>query len=108
MHPYVIFFDLNLPSFEGSLLRTQWFPEIGDAVADLGDRAGDHDPFNLIVFSNQPDHYRMDDEPASGGQILAFFGRNPRVPVLHPEAITAIYEAADKFGTIPNTFEDAG
>lgn len=106
-HPYAIFVDLNLPPFDGHLLDTQWFPEIGDTVADLGDEAGDKDPFNLIVFSNQPDHYRTDDAPATGGQILSVVGRNPRVLASHPEAITAIHEAANKFGVLPNTFEDA-
>lgn len=106
-HPYAIFFDLNLPPFDGQLLDTPWFPEIGDAVADLGDKAGDQDPFNLIVFSNQPDHYRTDDAPAKGGQILSIFGRNPRILASHPEAMTAIHEAANKFGRLPNSFEEA-
>ena len=107
-HPYVIFLDLNLPPFDGNLLDTHWFPEIGNTVADIGDQAGNHDPFNLIVFTNQPDHYRTDDAPATGGQILSVVGRNPRVPASHPEAIGAIHEAASKFGTIPSTFEEAG
>jgi hypothetical protein len=107
-HPYVIFFDLNLPPFDGNLLHTRWFPEIGDAVADLGDRAGDHDPFNLIVFSNQPDHYRTDDLLACGGQSMSFFGRSPRIEASHPETIGAIHVAAGKFGRIPQTFEEAG
>jgi hypothetical protein len=106
-HPYVIFFDLNLPPFDGNLLDTPWFPEIGNTVADIGDRGGNHDPFNLIVFTNQPDHYRTDDAPAAGGQIVSMVGRNPRIPASHPEAVGAIHEAANKFGTIPNTFEEA-
>jgi len=107
-YPYVIFIDLNLPPFDGRLLETPWFPEIGNAVADLGNKAGIQDPFNLVVFSNQPDHHRIDDAPAAGGQIVSMVGRNPRRPASHPEAIVAIHEAADKFGTIPNTFEEAG
>ncbi len=77
-HPYAIFFDLNLPPFDGHLLDTPWFPEIGNTVANIGDQAGNHDSFNLIVFSNQPDHYRTDDAPATGGQILSVVGRNPK------------------------------
>lgn len=107
LHPYAIFLDLNLPPFDGHLLDTPWFPEIGDTVAALGDKAGDQDPFNLIVFSSQPDHYRTDDAPATGGQILSIVGRNPRILASHPEAITAIHEAANKFGVLPNTFEEA-
>lgn len=105
-HPYVIFFDLNLPPFEGQLLTTPWFREIGGTVADLGDKAGNQDAFNLIVFSNQPDHYRTDHAPATGGQILSVVGRNPRIAVAYPTAIKAIHEAASKFGAIPNSFEE--
>lgn len=106
-YPYVIFVDLNLPPFDGRLLETPWFPEIGDAVADLGDKAGAQDPFNLVVFSNQPDHYRADDTRAAGGQIVSMVGRNPHIPASHPEAIAAIHEAANKFGVLPNSFEEA-
>lgn len=107
-HPYVIFVDLNLPPFRENLIETQWFPEIGNAVADLGAEADNRDPFNLIVFSNQPDHYRTDEAPAVGGQLMSVLGRNPQIPATHPEAIAAIHEAANKFGTLPNTFEEAG
>jgi len=107
-HPYVIFVDLNLPPFDSSLIDTPWFPEIGNAVTDLGDKVGTRDPFNLVVLSNQPDHYRTDDAPAVGGQSVSMFGRNPRLVPSHPGAILAIHEAANKFGTIPNWFEEAG
>lgn len=104
-HPYVIFFDLNLPPTEHRFLDTQWFREVGDSVADEG---GDADSFNLIVLSNQPDHYLDEDVPARGGEIVSVMGRNPRTKPVHMSAIAAIHDAANKFGVIPNSFEEAG
>jgi len=74
----------------------------------LGDPAGDRDPFNLIVLSNQPDHYLHPDVASLGGSLLSVFGRDPCIPSLYPTAIAAIHHAADKYGTIPTTFEQAG
>ena len=105
-HPYAIFFDLNLPPFSGHAFRAPWFEEVGDSVAKIGDAHGAGDPFNLIVFSNQPDHYLDTEIPSPGGSILSVVGRNPRVAAAHPEAIVAIHEAAQKFGAIPNSFEE--
>lgn len=105
-HPYVIFVDLNLPPFEGLAFQAPWFEEVGDSVAKIGDACGAGDPFNLIVFSNQPDHYLDTDIPSPGGTILSVVGRNPRVLAEFPAAIAAIHEAAQKFGAIPNWFEE--
>ena len=105
-HPYVIFFDLNLPPSLGHAFRAPWFKEVGDSVAKIGDAHADGDPFNLIVFSNQPDHYLKDDIPSTGGTHLSVVGRNPRIAAAHPEAIVAIHDAATKFGTLPNAFEE--
>lgn len=105
--PYVIFFDLNLPPSSGHVFQSSWFEEVGDSVARIGDAHVGGDPFNLIVFSNQPDHYLQDNVPSPGGTILSVIGHNPRIPVTHPEAIAAIHAAANKFGVIPNSFEEA-
>lgn len=105
-HPYVIFFDLNLPPSSGHVFRAQWFEEVGDSVAKIGDSHGAGDSFNLIVFSNQPDHYLDSEIPSPGGTILSVVGRDPRVPTAHPEAITVIHDAAQKFGNIPNSLEE--
>lgn len=107
LHPYVIFFDLNLPPFAGHAFHAPWFEEVGDSVAKIGDAHGGNDPFNLIVFSNQPDHYLDTEIPSPGGTILSVVGRNPRIAATNQEAIAAIHEAAQKFGRIPNSFEEA-
>jgi hypothetical protein len=107
VHPYVIFFDLNLPATQQKILTTPWFREVANTVADLSDRIDGGDPFNLIVFSNQPDHYLEDDVPSSGGETFSIVGRSPLIRPTHPQALMAVHEAANKFGIIPNSFEEA-
>ncbi|GAH67578.1 unnamed protein product, partial [marine sediment metagenome] len=87
--------------------QAPWFEEVGDSVAKIGDAQGGSDAFSLIVFSNQPDHYLDVDIPSPGGTILSVVGRNPRVPAAHPGTIAAIHEAVNKFGRIPNSFDEA-
>lgn len=105
--PYVIFFDLNLPPFLGHVFQAPWFREVADSTTGIGDAEGNHDPFNLIVFSNQPDHYLHSDSLSPGGSSLSVLGRNPQSPAKHPEAILAIHKAVNKYGTVPNFFEEA-
>jgi hypothetical protein len=106
-HPYVIFFDLNVPPFRGHPFQAPWFEEVGDSVAKIGDAHGGSDPFNLIVFSNQPDHYLNVAIPSPGGTILLVLGRNPQIPAANESALAAVHQAAQKFGRIPNSFEEA-
>lgn len=107
-HPYVVFFDLNLPPVDRRILDTRWFREIADSVIDPAARRGGGDPFVLVVLSNQPHHYRPDDGPAPSGEVYSMLGRNPRLPATNPAAIAAIHDAASKFGDIPNWFDEVG
>lgn len=106
-NPYVIFLDLNLPYTKKRFLDTHWFKEVGNTVVEVAEAKSDRDPFCLIVFSNQPDHYLDQDTPSPGGEITSTFGRNPLLSPSHPEAIKAIHDAANKFGNIPNKFDEA-
>ena len=107
-YPYVIFFDLNLPPSEGHLFTKPWCKEVLDSTTEIADQSGENDPFSLIVFSSFPDHYGEDDSPAPVGDVLSVLGRNPKNAPSHPKAIMAIHEAANKFGVIPTTFDEAG
>ena len=51
----MLFIDLNLPPSHELLAEKPWFKEVMDTVAKLGDKHGQRDPFNLIVFSNYRD-----------------------------------------------------
>jgi hypothetical protein len=106
-YPYVIFIDLNLPPCPGPSLQKPWAREVAETVDQIAREKGNQDPFNLIVFTNQPDHYGEGDEPAPMGDIVSVLGRNPRIVPSHLNAILAIHDSANKFGIIPNSFEEA-
>jgi hypothetical protein len=58
------------------------------------------------LFSNFPLHYAEDSDLPPKGNVVGLLGKNPRIKVMHPEAILAIHDAALKSGNIPNTFEE--
>jgi len=107
-HPYIIFFDLNLPPSPEPLLQKPWFEELHRSVDRVAKRKDKQDCFNLIVFTNQPDHYVECDDPAPQSVVLSALSKNPKTPTAYPKAMVAIHEAAIKYGVIPNTFEEAG
>ncbi len=108
LHPYVIFFDLNLPPSPEPLMQKPWLHEIRDSVDRVAKEKGDRDCFNLIVFTNQPDHYGKHDSPAPSGNVLSVVSQRLKIVAANPNAIIAIHRAAKQYGTIPNTFEEAG
>jgi len=105
--PYVIFFDLNLPPSPDPLFKKPWFHEIEESVDRVAKKREESDCFNLIVFSNQPDYYSERDNPSSPSDVFSILSQNPRNPASHQSAIVAIHEAANKYGTIPNFFQEA-
>lgn len=107
-HPYVIFFDLNLPPSPESLMQKPWFHEIGDSVDRVAKEKGNRDCFSLIVFTNQPDHYGKHGSPAPSGNVLSVLSQRPNIVAANPNAIGAIHYAAEQYGTLPNFFEEAG
>ena len=107
-HPYVIFFDLNLPPSPEPLMQNPWFCEIRDSVDRVAKEKGDRDYFNLIVFTNWPDHYGEHDSTAPSGNVLSVLSQRPKIVAANPNAIVAIHRAAKQYGTIPNTFDEAG
>jgi hypothetical protein len=105
-HPFVIFLDLNLPPSSPVPLTQEWFQKIGKPILREREKEGANDPWNLLVFSNYPDHYVDDEQPAPSGYAVGLVGRSPKIAAAHAEAIMAIFDAALKFGHLPNTFEE--
>ena len=66
-HLFAIFLDLNLPLASPLHGSAEWFKTFADPILQGIDRKGEEDPWDLLVFSNQPDHYAIDDGPAPGG-----------------------------------------
>lgn len=104
--PYVIFLDLNLPPNSAAPLTQEWFDRIGGPVVEEFGQTYGSDPWNMVLFSNMPHHYGDDTSAAPTGNIVALVGKNPKVAVQYPEALNAVFEAAMKFGNLPNSFEE--
>jgi hypothetical protein len=103
--PYVIFLDLNLPPCWPNPLTQAWFEKVADPILldrDGKDAAGD--AWNLLIVSNYPDDYVENDSPAPSGYAVGMLGKNPSIVATNPEAITAVHEAAEKFGNLPSRF----
>ena len=64
----------------------------------IGRGHGGRDPYNLLVFSNHPQHYGEDDRTAPGSQVFGLISTNPRVPVHHPQALLDLIHAANLYG----------
>jgi hypothetical protein len=105
-HPFVIFLDLNLPPRSPAPRSDEWFGKVVDPLLRDIDRKGEEDPWDLLVFSNYPDHYATGDDPAPGGYAVGLLGKNRRIGSQPPEEIVAVCDAANKFGTLPNSFEE--
>jgi hypothetical protein len=104
--PYVIFLDLNLPPNSAAPLTQEWFDRIGGPVVEEFGEAGGHDPWNMLLFTNNPHHYGDDAAIAPTGNVVSLFGKNPKVAMQHPQVLHAVFEAARKFGNLPNSFEE--
>lgn len=110
-NPLAIFVDTNLPP-----VRAQRFyePRSHDpvvpslAMAALMDRIkrdyGGVDPYNLIVFSNHPQHYSGDDQVAPGNNWAGFICQEARVPVFHRQALIDLLTAVNMYGNVPTHF----
>jgi len=104
--PYIIFMDLNMPPNSLPPMTQKWLEiVVGPLLTDQG-KSRSSDPWNLVVFSNFPDHYPDDDKPAPTGYVVALLGRNPKIVPSHPETIISVFDAAQMHGNIPNRFED--
>jgi hypothetical protein len=100
--PYAIFVDLNLPPVDGQLLDRQWVGEILQSLQDKRLPASP-DPFNLIVFTNNPHHY-VGSGTNMPRDIFALFSQRPRVATKHPDVFQVICKAAQQCGNIPTAF----
>jgi hypothetical protein len=100
-HPFVIFLDLNLPPRSPAPPSAEWFRKVVNRLL-----LDEENPWDLLVFSNYPDHYATADGPVPDGYALGLFGKNSRIGSQPPAELVAVCEAANKFGTLPNRFDE--
>jgi hypothetical protein len=110
-NPLAIFVDTNLPpdrahAFYTPRSRSPIIPPL--AMTALMDKVrkefGGVDPYNIIVFSNHPQHYSEDDRVAPGSLWAGFISEKARVPVYHQKALLDLFEAVNVYGNVPTHF----
>ena len=104
--PFAVFVDLNLPPKpdEKDLREVPWFKEIVGDIARRGKRGERW--YNMLIFTNRPQHYGAGLASNPGFQVVAVLSLDPKVKVQHGEALEALRSAAEKYGHIPNHFEE--
>lgn len=105
--PYAVFVDLNLPPSEATDIRELgWIQElISEIDKRRDDKEGRH-PYNLLMFTNYPQHYGADAAPNPGSQYVLVLSLKPRTPLEYPQSLVALHDAAMQYGNIPNWFEE--
>jgi hypothetical protein len=103
-HAYAVFVDLNLPPSQVRAVRE--VPWIQELQRGLNDPAPEGHPYNLLMFTNYPHHYGAEAAPNPGPAYAAVVSLRPRTLIEHPQALTALCEAVEQYGRIPNWFEE--
>jgi hypothetical protein len=100
-HPLVVFLDMNMPfQSAGRFLKPPPHPFI---LKTLGRMSKEHgkNPINLLVMTNHPQHYTKDNEIAKSPHLLSILSNLSVKPVHTPSALTALHQAANLYGNIP-------
>lgn len=110
-NPLAVFVDTNLPPERAARFYAAvptdppTLPRVMSSLLDmLRKDHGGVDPYNLLVFSNHPQHYSDDDTMAPGRQVAGIISRNARVPVYREEALVDLLKAANLYGNVPTAF----
>jgi hypothetical protein len=110
-NPLVLFVDTNLPRPRAERFYTPQSTNpiipsraIAAELEKIRKDYGGIDPYNLLVFSNHPQHYSEDDNIAPGNHFSGYISRQSRVPVYHEKALLDIINAANLYGNVPTHF----
>jgi hypothetical protein len=110
-NPLAIFVDTNLPPerahrFYAPHSTNPVVPSM--AMSALMEKVrrdyGGVDPYNLLVFSNHPQHYSDDNQIAPGSRWAGFISQKTRVPVFHQQALLDLFTAVNLYGNVPTHF----
>lgn len=106
--PFVVFIDLNLPSFTGDVFASDWFREIANTIARKERRikSATKFPATLLIFTNFP---QTNSEIGFSGTRKTWISTptiDPQYPFRHDEVVTVINRALDQYSNIPKDFEE--
>jgi uncharacterized protein YchJ len=109
-NPLAVFVDTNLPPekidpfYKPISLEPVVMSERINRLAALVRGSKNVDPYNLLIFTNHPQHYGEDGQKAPRDCWAAIMSDKPRVPVLHRKALKDLLNALDLYGNIPTDF----
>lgn len=109
-NPLAIFIDTNLPPgrtesfYKPKSLDPVLLSEKVSRLARFVRDPNGADPYNLLVFTNHPQHYSADDCPASKDNWAALVSNNPRVPIFRQIALSDLMKALNLYGNVPTDF----
>jgi hypothetical protein len=112
-NPLAIFVDTNLPPKKAELFyepesRIPLRPSkpMATLMEAIRKEHGGIDPYNLLVFSNHPQHYSEGDEIAPGNRWAGIISQKARVPVYHLNALQDLFTAVNLYGNVPTHFPE--
>jgi hypothetical protein len=109
-NPLAIFVDTNLPPekvdpfYKPISLEPMVMSERITRLATLIRGHQQFDPYNLLIFTNHPQHYGKDEQKAPKDRWAALMSNNPRVKVFHQKALKDLLDALNLYGNIPTDF----
>jgi hypothetical protein len=101
--PFLIFIDLNLPPSSGNLFDKSWFKEVVGLVEAQDEENPEGHPYNMLLFSNIPHHYGLEERSDPPRDFLAVVSLKPRTP-FSQSLLEEIDVAARQYGRVPNSF----
>jgi hypothetical protein len=110
-NPLAIFVDTNMPADRAdhfyspiSIQPVILSKYISRYIQEVRLASGGVDPYNLLVFTNHPQHYSEDHKPPLGDHWAAFISDKPRVPVFAQSALHDLLNALDFYRNVPTDF----
>ncbi len=102
--PYIIFLDVNFPPEEKpDHQMRKWMIEVESSQA-LKREVDEKDPFNMIIFTNQPHHYGAESEPDPPIEAFCWLAKNPKIQIIRPDLLHSVWTAVGLYGKIPKDF----
>jgi uncharacterized protein YchJ len=109
-NPLAVLVDTNLPPdkvdsfYKPISLEPMVMSEKINRLATLIRGHQQFDPYNLLIFTNHPQHYGEDEQKAPKDQWAALISNSPRVKVFHEKALKDLLNALELYGNIPTDF----
>jgi len=106
-YPFVVFIDVNLPLIIAKDVFKMPPPNaISRMMEKIELKKDGKDKFNLLIFTNHPQHYGREDNPVPGKNVMTIISQNPCIVPEKPGSLIALHDASMQYGNIPNDFPE--